>query len=102
MRWMAIWPRASYALLVVPLERIAEIEVGNHVTCIDFVHVPNLSALVALGGLLSAPPRAAMSLVAAAAVLLGLILGYRSGNDCPCISPRARNSTLPTALNPFW
>jgi nickel/cobalt exporter len=72
---------ARWVLVLVPLALMTGIVVGNRVTSVDLVHFMNLAALVALGGLLITPPRKALSIVAAAAVLLGLILGYRSGVD---------------------
>jgi nickel/cobalt exporter len=74
-------PVARWTVAVFPLALIAGTWVGQGFTHLGFVHPASLVAMSVLGLLLVAGSRLPLRAMAAAAVGVGLLLGYRSGVD---------------------
>jgi len=72
---------ARWSLAAFPMALVLGILVGSRFTELGFVHFANLAALVLLGVLLIVAQRVSTELIVIVAVLIGLILGYRSGVD---------------------
>jgi len=75
---------ARWALFIFPLALLAGLLTGRSLPAFGGVHLANLLALVGLGALLAMGDRATRlkpSLIGMIVGVVGLILGYRSGND---------------------
>ncbi len=72
---------ARWTVLTFPLALVVGAWAGNHFMTIGLANPANLVAMIGLGLLLVAFRRVPSMVVAAAAALIGLILGYRSGVD---------------------
>ena len=73
-----------WTLLVFPMALLAGLLAGNLLPAYSAVHLANLMTLVGLGALLTLGNRTARlkpSVIGLIVGLVGLILGYRSGND---------------------
>jgi len=73
-----------WTLLVFPMALLAGLLAGNLLPAYNVVHLANLMALVGLGALLTlgnCTARLKPSVIEVIVSVVGLILGYRSGND---------------------
>ena len=68
-------------ILLFPLALFIGILAGSRFPATEFFHFANLATLAILGGLLIAASRLSPMMPASGAIVIGLILGWRSGGD---------------------